>query len=57
MSQQLLDHEQLPSLLAPGGLFVLGHTRRDTLTLTPAWTEKKEMKHGDSMMRFLVRSV
>jgi 16S rRNA (guanine(966)-N(2))-methyltransferase RsmD len=57
MSQQLLDHEQLPSLLAPGGLFVLGHTRRDTLTLTPAWTEKKEMKHGDSMVRFLVRSV
>ncbi len=57
MSQQLLDHEQLPSLLAPGGLFVLGHTRRDTLTLTPAWTEKKEMKHGDSMMRFLVRSM
>ena len=56
MSQQLLDEEQLPSLLAQGGLFVLGHTSRDTVTLTPAWTEVKEMRHGDSMMRFLRRS-
>lgn len=55
MSQQLLDEEQLPSLLAPDGLFVLGHTRRDTVTITPAWEEVKEMKHGDSMMRFLRR--
>ena len=54
-SQRLLDDEQLPRLLAPGGLFVLGHTRRDTLTLTPAWSEVKEMKHGDSMFRFLAR--
>ena len=55
MSQQLLDEEQLPTLLATGGLFVLGHTRRDTVTITPAWEEVKEMKHGDSMMRFLRR--
>lgn len=55
MSQQLLDEEQLPALLAPDGLFVLGHTRRDTVTITPAWEEVKEMKHGDSMMRFLRR--
>ena len=55
MSQQLLDEEQLPALLAPDGLFVLGHTRRDTVTITPAWEEMKEMKHGDSMMRFLRR--
>ncbi len=57
LSQRLLDDEQLPKLLAPGGLFVLGHTRRDTLTITPQWAELKEMKHGDSMMRFLQRSV
>lgn len=55
MSQRLLDEEQLPALLAPEGLFVLGHTRRDTVTITPAWEELKEMKHGDSMMRFLRR--
>lgn len=56
MSQRLLDEEQLPLLLAPGGLFVLGHTSRDTVTLTPAWEEVKVMRHGDSMMRFLKRT-
>jgi 16S rRNA (guanine(966)-N(2))-methyltransferase RsmD len=55
LSQRLLDDENLPRLLAPDGLFVLGHTRRDTLTITPSWREVKEMKHGDSMMRFLGR--
>lgn len=53
LSQRLLDDEFLPKLVAPDGLLVLGHTKRDTLTLTPAWEELKEMKHGDSMMRFL----
>ena len=55
LSQRLLDDESLPKLLAPGGLFVLGHTRRDTLTIATPWIEVKEMKHGDSMMRFLRR--
>ncbi len=55
LSQRLLDDAILPQLLAPGGVFVLGHTRRDTVTLTPAWVETKEMRHGDSMMRFLQR--
>jgi 16S rRNA (guanine966-N2)-methyltransferase len=52
LSQKLLDDERLPSLLASTGLFVLGHTKRDTLTIPPQWTETKAMKHGDSMMRF-----
>jgi 16S rRNA (guanine(966)-N(2))-methyltransferase RsmD len=55
-SQQLLDDERLPALLAPGGQFILGHARRDTLTIPPTWTETKAMKHGDSMMRFLTKS-
>jgi 16S rRNA (guanine(966)-N(2))-methyltransferase RsmD len=55
LSQRLLDDETLPTLLAAGGLFVLGHTRRDTLTIASPWVEVKEMKHGDSMMRFLKR--
>ena len=55
LSQRLLDDETLPTLLAAGGLFVLGHTRRDTLTVEAPWIEMKEMKHGDSMMRFLER--
>jgi 16S rRNA G966 N2-methylase RsmD len=53
LSQALLDNETLPSLLSLDGLFVLGHTKRDTLTLPEWWVEVKEMRHGDSMMRFL----
>jgi 16S rRNA (guanine966-N2)-methyltransferase len=56
LSQRLVDDPHLPRLLAEGGLFVLGHTRRDTLTITEAWTERKPMKHGDSMMRFLSKA-
>lgn len=55
-AQRLLDDESLPRLLAPRGLFVLGHARRDTLTLPGRWHERKFMKHGDSVMRFLEAS-
>jgi hypothetical protein len=34
-------------------LLVLGHTKRDTLSLPELWQEKKLLKHGDSVMRFL----
>jgi 16S rRNA (guanine966-N2)-methyltransferase len=54
-SQRLLDNQTLPGLVAPEGLLVLGHTKRDTLTLTPPWEEVKVLKHGDSMFRFLRR--
>ncbi|MBM3876244.1 MAG: methyltransferase [Verrucomicrobia bacterium] len=53
LSQKLLDDPTLPTLLARGGLLILGHARRDTLELTPAWSERKILKHGDSWMRFL----
>ena len=53
LSQQLLDDERVWRLLRPAGLFVLGHTKRDTLSLPETWEEIKVMKHGDSMMRFL----
>ena|SRR5688572_26601875 len=55
LSQALLDNEILPGLLGTNGLFVLGHTRRDTLSIPDRWKEIKEMKHGDSMMRFFER--
>jgi len=51
-AQQLLDDPYLPKLLAPGGRFVLGHTKRDTLTIVEPWQEVKLLKHGDSVMRF-----
>lgn len=52
-AQQLLDDASLPMLLAAGGLLVLGHTKRDTLSLPGYWQEQKLLKHGDSIMRFL----
>ncbi len=55
-AQRLLDNENLPKTLAPGGLFVLGHAYRDTLTLPAGWREKKFMRHGDSVMRFLEKA-
>jgi len=51
-AQLLLDDKNLPVLLAPGGRFVLGHTKRDTLELVAPWVEAKVLKHGDTVMRF-----
>jgi len=53
LAQQLIDAPELPKLLTPGGRFVLGHARRDTLEMPKWWSEAKVMKHGDNMMRFL----
>lgn len=52
-SQRLLDDPSLPRLLAAGGLMVLGHARRDALTVPPPWRELKSLRHGDSVMTFL----
>jgi 16S rRNA (guanine(966)-N(2))-methyltransferase RsmD len=54
-AQKLLDDPHLGQLLAGGGSFVLGHSKRDSLALPAAWKERKMMKHGDSIMRFLER--
>ena len=51
-AQGLLDDPNLPKLLAPGGRFMLGHTKRDTLDIVAPWTEVKMLKHGDTVMRF-----
>jgi 16S rRNA G966 N2-methylase RsmD len=51
-AQRLLDHANLPAVLAADGLFVLGHTKRDTLEVPAALEEVKMLKHGDSVMRF-----
>jgi 16S rRNA (guanine966-N2)-methyltransferase len=55
-AQKLLDDEKLPGLLIAGGLFVLGHSKRDTLDLPPIWSERKVLKHGDSIIRILERT-
>ena len=54
-AQKLLDDQTLPLLLEDNGLFILGHTKRDTLELSPPWQERKLLKHGDTIMRFLAR--
>ena len=54
-AQRLLDDADLPKLLAPGGLFILGHSKRDTLSVPAVWQERTLLKHGDSLMRFLER--
>src|SRR6266481_631365 len=55
-AQKLLDDQILPRLLSPEGLLILGHTKRDTLSLPLWWRELKLLKHGDSLMRFLAAS-
>lgn len=52
-AQKLLDDPNLPRILKPDGLFVLGHSKRDTLEIVKPWNEIKQLKHGDSIMRFL----
>jgi 16S rRNA (guanine966-N2)-methyltransferase len=52
-AQKVLDDEHLPRVLASDGLLILGHTKRDTLELPQRWVEKKLMRHGDTVMRFL----
>ena len=56
LAQQLLDDSNLPRVLSQGGLFVLGHTKRDALEIPAFWHERKSLKHGDSVMRFFQKS-
>ena len=56
LAQRLLDDSHLPQLLNSGGIFVLGHAKRDTAWKFPTdWNEIKMLKHGDSIMRFLTQ--
>lgn len=52
-AQQMLDDANLPKLVSANGIFILGHTKRDTLSFPEIWTETKMLKHGDTVMRFL----
>ena len=53
LAQRLLDDPDLPSLIAPGGRLVLGHARRDQVEVPTAWEDLKELRHGDTVIRFL----
>ena len=53
LAQRLLDDPDLPSLVAQGGRLVLGHARRDQVDVPPAWRAAKDLRHGDTVIRFL----
>ena len=53
LAQRVLDDSQVPRLLAVDGWLVLGHSKRDTLSIPEHWCDLKQLKHGDSVMRFL----
>jgi 16S rRNA (guanine966-N2)-methyltransferase len=52
-AQRVLDDARLPGLIAPQGLLVLGHARRDAVEVPASWHELKVLKHGDSLFRML----
>ena len=53
LAQKLIDDPNLPLVLAPDGLLILGHAKRDTLEIPAPWHESKVLSHGDNVMRFL----
>ncbi len=53
IAQRLVDDPDLPHLLVPGGRAIVGHARRDQLTIPPAWIDAKQLNHGDTVIRFL----
>ena len=53
LSQKLLDLETMPALLGVQGMFLLGHAKRDELSIPEWWACGKTMKHGDSIFEFL----
>lgn len=53
LSQKLLDDTDLPRLLSVDGIFVLGHARRDRVTVGSPWEDVRVLEHGDSTMRLL----
>ncbi|HNQ87336.1 MAG TPA: thiamine phosphate synthase [Verrucomicrobiota bacterium] len=53
MSQRLLDDPDLRSLLGSDGWLVLGHARRDTLSVPEGWSEARCLRHGDSVFRLM----
>lgn len=52
-SQKLLDLPEVRELLKPGGRLVLGHARRDRVTVSEPWEELRVLEHGDSVFRML----
>ncbi|MEC9331780.1 MAG: 16S rRNA (guanine(966)-N(2))-methyltransferase RsmD [Verrucomicrobiota bacterium] len=52
-AQQMLDDENLPSLLKDNGSLILGHTKRDSLQFVKPWELRKTLKHGDTLIEII----
>lgn len=52
-SQRLVDLPETRELLGVGGRLVLGHARRDRVTVGEDWECLKVLEHGDSTFRML----
>jgi 16S rRNA (guanine(966)-N(2))-methyltransferase RsmD len=52
-SQRMLNDPDLPALLNQHGRLVLGHAKRDQVSVPAIWRERKILKHGDSIFRIL----
>lgn len=53
LAQKTVDDLNLPSVLKPDGLFIIGHAKRDQIEIPIHWREKKSLKHGDNWIRIL----
>jgi 16S rRNA (guanine966-N2)-methyltransferase len=56
LAQLTLDDENLPRVIAPDGLFILGHAKRDQVEIPAPWQELRTLAHGDNVMRFLQKA-
>jgi|YelNatPaOPRAMG01_1025707.scaffolds.fasta_scaffold120502_2 16S rRNA (guanine966-N2)-methyltransferase len=55
-AQELLQHPDLPGLLAAGGVLVVESAKRDALTVPLPWALVREAVYGDTRVsRFVVR--
>ncbi len=52
-SQRLMEIPETARLLRGGGRLVLGHARRDQVSVPPGWVELRMLSHGDSIFRML----
>jgi 16S rRNA (guanine966-N2)-methyltransferase len=53
LAQRLADSPEVPTMLASGGRFVLGHARRDAIEVPGPWIEVRRLNHGDTIVLFL----
>lgn len=53
LAQQLLDDTVLPTLLEENGVLILGHAKRDQVEIPSRWHDVRQLKHGDTVIRFL----